>query len=89
MRVYDYATSPVLLWVIMVTSAAHRRWTGDVEVTDLRVAGLPSPSIIRTAKIATVEAKDTPVIGCIAEADRISVSRQLADFLTITVSNQP
>jgi len=30
----------------------------DVQVTDLPLAGLPAPSLIRTAKIATIDAAD-------------------------------
>ncbi len=31
----------------MITSAGHRRWPLDVPVSDLRSAGLPSPSVVR------------------------------------------
>lgn len=44
-----------LLWVAMITSAANPRWSGDVPITNLGKAGLPAPSVIRTAKIATIE----------------------------------
>src|SRR5580765_3625510 len=47
-----------LLWLAMITSAANRSWPGDVPVTNLEAAGLPIPSIIRVAKIATIEARD-------------------------------
>jgi mRNA interferase MazF len=52
---------PELLWVLMITSATHRRWPGDVEI-----AGLPAPSIVRCTKIATIEAKDAATIGHLA-----------------------
>lgn len=52
-----------LLWVLMITSAENRGWPGDVEVRDLVLAGLPAPSVIRTAKIATIEAKEAERIG--------------------------
>jgi mRNA interferase MazF len=29
--------SPWLLWVLMITSTAHRRWNGDVDMHDLLV----------------------------------------------------
>ena len=45
-----------LLWVLMITSARHHRRAGDVEIRDLERAGLPAPSVVRCAKIATVEA---------------------------------
>lgn len=47
-----------LLWVVMITSAESRGWPGDVEVDDLVMAGLPVASFVRTAKIATVAARD-------------------------------
>jgi mRNA interferase MazF len=46
---------PFLLWVVMITSAANRGWPGDVDIPDAGAAGLPAPSVIRTAKIATIE----------------------------------
>jgi mRNA interferase MazF len=52
-----------LLWVLMITSAENRGWYGDIPVTDLRAAGLPVPSLVRTAKIATIEARDAAKLG--------------------------
>ena len=52
-----------LLWVVMVTSATHRRWPGDVEIADHVACGLPAPSIVRPAKIATIEGRDAAAIG--------------------------
>ena len=46
-----------LLWVMMITSSENRGWPGDVVVSDLKVSGLPVASIVRTAKIATIEGK--------------------------------
>jgi mRNA interferase MazF len=39
----------------MITSAANPRWAEDIDVTDLKLAGLPAPSLLRPAKIATVD----------------------------------
>ncbi|MBK8742789.1 MAG: type II toxin-antitoxin system PemK/MazF family toxin [Betaproteobacteria bacterium] len=52
-----------LLWVVMITSAENRGWPGDVAVQNLATAGLPVPSVIRTAKIATIEAADATRLG--------------------------
>ncbi|MGA8052880.1 MAG: type II toxin-antitoxin system PemK/MazF family toxin [Burkholderiales bacterium] len=52
-----------LLWVVMITSAANRGWPGDVAVSNLSLAGLPVPSVVRTAKIATIEAADATRLG--------------------------
>ena len=40
----------VLLWVVMVTSAENRGWSGDVVLGDLAGTGLPAPSLVRTPK---------------------------------------
>ena len=45
-----------LYWVLMITSSTLRGWDGDIEVGNLKKAGLPIPSIIRTSKIACVDA---------------------------------
>jgi len=47
-----------LIWLLMITSAENRGWPDDVRISDLRTAGLPAPSIVRPAKIATVDAGD-------------------------------
>lgn len=52
-----------LLWVVMITSAENRRWPSDIAIEDLAPAGLPAPSLIRTAKIATIEARDAERLG--------------------------
>jgi mRNA interferase MazF len=70
-----------LLWLAMITSAANRGWHGDVEVSDLRAAGLPIPSIIRPAKLATIEARDAARLGALPMADRPAVARYLRDRL--------
>jgi mRNA interferase MazF len=57
-----------LLWVVMITSAQNRGWPGDVPVNNLAAAGLPAPSVIRTAKIATIEAADAAKLGAVAPA---------------------
>ena len=64
---------PDLLWVLMVTSAAHRHWPGDYEVAGLQPAGLPAPSIIRSAKFSTIETAAAERIGSLAAADRDAV----------------
>jgi mRNA interferase MazF len=57
-----------LLWVLMITSAENRGWPGDIAVKNLDTAGLPAPSVIRTAKIATIEAGDATKLGKISPA---------------------
>jgi mRNA interferase MazF len=57
-----------LLWVAMITSAGNRAWPEDVEVSNLKQAGLPYPSVVRSAKIATIEASDAAKIGSVNPA---------------------
>ena len=53
-----------LLWVLMITSASNRRWPGDNALVEGHSDfGLPAPSLIRTAKMATVEAVVAEPIG--------------------------
>jgi mRNA interferase MazF len=42
------------------------------------MAGLPAASIVRTAKIATIEAADAQRIGAPPGADRVAVRAQVA-----------
>lgn len=73
----DAPGAPELLWVLMVTSAANRGWPGDVAVSDLHVAGLPVASVVRSAKIATIEARDAERIGQLPPNDRTEVVEAL------------
>jgi mRNA interferase MazF len=75
-----------LLWVLMITSAENRGWSGDVVVTNSAIAGLPAESVIRTAKIATIESKEAERIGSLPAADRASVVQHLLAELTVRTS---
>jgi mRNA interferase MazF len=55
-----------LLWVLMITSAANPRWPEDVEIDDRASAGLPVASVVRTAKIATIEARAANWLGTLS-----------------------
>ncbi|KZD12711.1 type II toxin-antitoxin system PemK/MazF family toxin [Oceanibaculum pacificum] len=66
------------LWVVMITSAENRRWPEDIALIDgYRAAGLPAPSLIRTVKIATIEARQADPLGRIDAATLGAVERQL------------
>ena len=67
-----------LLWVVMITSAENRRWRGDVAIADIASAGLPAPSVIRTAKIATIDAVDAAKLGTVTPALYRRVAVRLA-----------
>jgi len=57
-----------LLWVLMITSAKNKPWAGDVEVAYPEEAGLPAPSVVRCARIATIEASAATRIGALGQA---------------------
>lgn len=71
-----------LLWVLMITSAENRRWRDDVAVSDLLIAGLPAPSVVRCAKIATIDASDAEHLGKLPRSDRSTVAARLRQTLT-------
>jgi mRNA interferase MazF len=70
-----------LLWVVMITSAENRGWHGDVAVRNLALAGLPVASLVRTAKIATIEATDAQRLGRLPPDQVAEVRQQLAGTL--------
>ncbi len=76
-----------LLWVLMITSAENRRWNDDVAVSDLDRTGLPAPSVIRCAKVATIEARDAERIGALAQSDRKKVASYLTRILTAVLQS--
>ncbi len=73
----DLETEHNLVWVVMITSAENRRWPGDLPIADFHAAGLSVPSVVRTAKIATLDARDAERIGKIAPRLRSEVSAHL------------
>lgn len=68
-----------LLWVSMITSAENRAWPSDITLSDLAGTGLPVPSLIRTAKIATIEARDAELLGRIDTATSAAVRHRIAE----------
>ena len=71
-----------LLWVVMITSAENRGWPGDVPVENLKMAGLPVPSLIRSVKIATIDASDASKLGRVPAAQVRLVTGRLIEALT-------
>ncbi|MBM3507635.1 MAG: type II toxin-antitoxin system PemK/MazF family toxin [Alphaproteobacteria bacterium] len=66
-----------LLWVLMITSAENRRWDGDVVISDLTKTGLPAPSLVRCAKVATIESREAKRVGTLPEDNRSEVDANL------------
>jgi len=74
-----------LLWVVMVTSAENRGGPGDVALADLSGTGLPAPSLVRTAKITTIEARDAARLGRVGPGVRTEVMARVAERLGVLV----
>lgn len=72
-----------LLWVVMITSAENRAWSGDIPIVDIQHAGLPVASVIRPFKIATIETRHAERIGGIAESTLRAVRREIRAVLTL------
>ena len=71
----DLAQEQELVWVTMITSATNPRWQIDIAIEDHLECGLPAPSFIRPAKLATMDAaRILRVLGTLrpAECDRVS-----------------
>jgi len=79
-----------LLWVVMITSAENRGWAGNVAIRNLTMAGLPVVSVVRTAKIATIEASDATRLGRVPAAQlRQVVGRLVRELLGICCMSPP
>jgi mRNA interferase MazF len=71
-----------LIWVAMITSAANEPWSCDVAIANLARAGLPAPSVVRTAKIACIEpARIERRAGRLDKAAARAVAQKLKGFL--------
>lgn len=71
-----------MVWVLMITSAENRRWPDDIEVGEPLAIGLPVPSVVRTAKIATVEADRIERVGSLTAEVAASVRQALVGRLS-------
>lgn len=74
------APSITLYWVLMITSTALRKWKGDIEIRDLKKAGLPIPSIIRTCKVACVDGSMIEKrIGTLATQTQEAIQKEIGE----------
>ena len=75
-----------LVWVLMITSASNQGWEGDVLIeTPYDVSGLRAASVVRTAKIATIEARSSNLVGRLSPEDMAKVDSILAEALDSTL----
>jgi mRNA interferase MazF len=71
-----------LIWVAMITSAENAPWPCDVTIANLARAGLPAPSVVRTAKIACIEpARIERLAGRLDKTTIKTVAQKLTGFL--------
>jgi mRNA interferase MazF len=71
-----------MYYVAMITNAQHAAWAGDVPISNVKGAGLPVPSIVRPAKLATIdESALIRAVGSLPTKDRTKVLESLKAFL--------
>ena len=80
------AAAPFVLWVLMITSAQGRPWPQDVAIPDHLAAGLPAPSVIRCAKIATIDATRAEVKGHVSPDGLAQVRQTVAAMIQGAIS---
>jgi mRNA interferase MazF len=68
-------------WCLMITSARHRPWPGDVEINDLAAASLVKPCVVRTAKIATIPIRAAQSLGYLDPVTRNRVGAAVLEGL--------
>jgi len=70
-----------VVWVAMITSDRGGRRTDDTPISDLRRAGLPAASLVRPAKLATIEpARVLRRAGALPKTDLEQVLESVAHF---------
>jgi mRNA interferase MazF len=73
----------LLVWALMITSAENRGWPDDVPVDDLVLAGLPAPSVVRCAKIATLDAARAEPLGRLSPDTLSAVRARVGAILRV------
>lgn len=82
----DLGPDGEIVWVLMITSAANQRWPGDVVIEAAPgLSGLHAPSVVRTEKVATIEAESAKRVGRLAGADLAAVHKRLGIAFGLTL----
>jgi mRNA interferase MazF len=68
----------------MITSRENRGWPLDAEITDLKLAGLPHPSVVRMKIFTLDERFVVRKAGRLCPADCAAVQRNLTLLLSAT-----
>ena len=67
----NFENATGLVWVAMITTPDHEPRFGDIPIGDQAAAGLPTASVIRASKLATLAvSKIKRRLGSLAEGDR-------------------
>lgn len=70
-----------VVWVAMITSDKGGRRADDTPISDLKRAGLPAASLVRPAKLATIEpSRVLRSAGALAKADLTHVLATIGKF---------
>lgn len=75
-----------LYWGAMVTSLANAGWRDDVAIDDHVGVGLPAPSVVRPAKVASIVEETArplgrlpgPLLDAVLDAVRLAMSLDVA-----------
>lgn len=74
----EFEAATGLVWVAMITTAEHQRQFGDVMINDERAAGLPTASLVRASKLATLAVgRIKRRLGSLGEGDRVGARAAL------------
>jgi mRNA interferase MazF len=65
----------------MITSAGHAPWPLDVPINDLKVAGLPAPSIVRFKVFTLDDRLVRGKLGRLAEKDQARAQKAIRRLL--------
>lgn len=69
----------LMCWALMITSAERDEWPGDIRLADHKALGLPIPSKVRTAKIATLEASQASLLSRLPQAEWQAIAAHLRE----------
>lgn len=71
-----------LAWVLMITSASNPPWPDDIAITvSSQGTGLRAASVIRTAKMATIESETARKVGHVGDVLLGQIRSKLAERL--------
>lgn len=70
----------------MVTSAKNQPWPLDCSITDLKIAGLPAPSVVRMKIFSLDNRLIHSKAGVLSKTDALSVAQKLSKVLGIKKS---